>query len=595
MSFDYFAPNPTTTRGQPVRLSADPSGTKFVYASGRSIVIRSLANPSKSWEYTGHTQPTTVAKFSPSGYYVASGDTMGNVRIWDSVNDTHILKSEFRPISGRINDISWDMESQRVMAVGEGKEKFGHVFAYDSGNSLGTVEGHSKVINACSMRQQRPFCAVTCSDDGTCVFYHGAPYKFNCTLQEHSGFVMDAKYSPSDEFFVTVGADKKIFLYDGKTAALVRQVAKAAEAPHKGSIYAVAWSPDSRFIVTSSGDRTCKFWDIAEDRLVGTVEISSVAAPEHQQVGNLWAGEHIVSLSLSGDINVLQMGADRPVRTITGHQKAITAAALAPPSGPLYTGSYDGKLCTWDLATGIACSVEGAKTNAKPEDIAAAANSTIALGFIDDAVRFARDSKMTGAAAGLGAAPVSLAIDPSGATVVAALANGDLALVSLATQQATKVPASPAQAVAISHASVVAVGYGDNSVRLFQLANGTLVATGVSVTANTRPITRLAFSPDGQLLAAGDAGGKIVVARADTGEIVTTRWGAHTARIYGLAWSPDNEHAASSSLDGHVIVWSTTDPLRKTIIKNAHLGGASAVAFVDSQTVVSTGADGGVK
>ncbi|KAJ2442329.1 WD40 repeat-like protein, partial [Coemansia sp. RSA 2424] len=256
---------------------------------------------------------------------------------------------------------------------------------------------------------------------------------------------------------------------------------------------------------------------------------------------------------------------------------------------------YDGKLCTWDLATGIACSIEGAKTNAKPEDIAAAANNTIALGFIDDAVRFARDSKMTGAAAGLGAAPVSLAIDSSGATVVAALANGDLALVSLATQQATKVPGSPAQAVAISHASVVAVGYGDNSVRLFQLANGTLAPTGVSVTANTRPITRLAFSPDGQLLAAGDAGGKIVVARADTGEIVTTRWGAHTARIYGLAWSPDNEHAASSSLDGHVIVWSTTDPLRKTIIKNAHLGGASAVAFVDSQTVVSTGADGGVK
>ncbi|KAJ2747070.1 WD40 repeat-like protein, partial [Coemansia sp. BCRC 34301] len=523
MSFAYFAPNPVTTRGQPVRLSADPSGTKFVYANGRSIVIRSLADPSKSWEYTGHTQPTTVAKFSSSGYYVASGDTAGNVRIWDSVNDEHILKSEFRPISGRINDIAWDMESQRVMAVGDGKEKFGHVFAYDSGNSLGTVEGHSKVINACSMRQQRPFRAVTCSDDGTCVFYHGAPYKFNCTLQEHLGFVLDVKYSPSNEYFVTVGADKKMFLYDGKTGALVRQVAKTCDKPHAGSIYAVAWSPDSKFIVTSSGDRTCKFWDIVDDKLVSTVEISSVASPEHQQVGNLWAGEHIISLSLSGDINTIQMGADRPVKVVTGHQKAITAATLTP-GGSLFTGSYDGKLCAWDLSSGDAQMIEGPKIDAKPEDMAAAASGNIvALGFIDDAMRFARESKMTGATTGLSAAPVSLAIDESGTVVVSALANGDLALVSVATQQATKLPGLSAQAVAISRLSVVAVGFADNSVRLYQLRNETLADTGVLVTANTRPITRLAFSPDGQLLAAGDAGGKIVVVRADTGEVVTAR------------------------------------------------------------------------
>ncbi|KAJ2098334.1 WD40 repeat-like protein [Coemansia sp. S100] len=585
----YFAPNPATTRGQPVRLSADPSGKQFVYASGRSIVIRSLQDPSKSREYTGHTQPTSVATFSPSGYYIASGDIAGNVRIWDSINDEHILKSEFRPISGRINDIAWDMDSQRVMAVGEGKEKFGHVFAYDSGNSLGTVEGHSKVINACSMRQQRPFRAVTCSDDGTCVFYHGPPYKFNSTLKEHSGFVMDAKYAPSNEYFVTAGADKKLFLYDGKTGDLVRQVAANTESPHMGSIYAVAWSPDSKFIVTSSGDRTCKFWDIAQDKLVSTVQISSTSAPEYQQVGNLWAGEHIISLSLSGDINVLEMGNERPVRVITGHQKAITAAALTP-SGTLYTGSYDGKLCTWDF-TGHAQTVEGPKNEAKPEDMVACGDA-VAMGFIDDVVRFAEGSKITGASSGLSAAPVSVAIEKNG-TTVAALANGELVVVSRA--KVTKVTTkSEARAVAVS-GSTVAVGYADHSVHLYHLQSDTLVAAGVSMTANTREITRLAFTPNGQLLAAGDAGGKIVVARADTGETVTARWGAHTARIYGLAWSSDNQHAASSALDGHVIVWDVANPLRKTLIKNAHLGGASSVAFVDPQTIVSTGADGGVK
>lgn len=42
--------------------------------------------------YTEHPLQTTVAKMSPSGYYVASGDTGGNIRIWDATQPTHILK-----------------------------------------------------------------------------------------------------------------------------------------------------------------------------------------------------------------------------------------------------------------------------------------------------------------------------------------------------------------------------------------------------------------------------------------------------------------------------------------------------------------------
>ncbi|KAJ2825141.1 WD40 repeat-like protein [Coemansia sp. 'formosensis'] len=130
---------------------------------------------------------------------------------------------------------------------------------------------------------------------------------------------------------------------------------------------------------------------------------------------------------------------------------------------------------------------------------------------------------------------------------------------------------------------------------MYALQGSTLTATGVAMAGNTREITRLAFTPDGLHLAAGDAGGRIVVALAATGAVVTARWCAHTARIYGLAWAPDNQHAASSGLDGHVIVWDVANPLRKTQIKNAHLGGASSVAFIDAQTLVSTGADGAVK
>ena len=60
----------------------------------------------------GHFQ-VNVAKYSPSGFYIASADKSGKVRIWDTVNKEHILKNEFQPISGPIKDLAWSNDNQR--------------------------------------------------------------------------------------------------------------------------------------------------------------------------------------------------------------------------------------------------------------------------------------------------------------------------------------------------------------------------------------------------------------------------------------------------------------------------------------------------
>lgn len=50
-------------------------------------------------------------------------DQSGKVRIWDTVNKEHILKNEFQPITGPIKDLSWSPDNQRMVVVGEGREK----------------------------------------------------------------------------------------------------------------------------------------------------------------------------------------------------------------------------------------------------------------------------------------------------------------------------------------------------------------------------------------------------------------------------------------------------------------------------------------
>ena len=49
--------------------------------------MRSIDEPSTSKQYTQHTANTTVARFSPSGYYIASGDVSGTVKVWDCAGE----------------------------------------------------------------------------------------------------------------------------------------------------------------------------------------------------------------------------------------------------------------------------------------------------------------------------------------------------------------------------------------------------------------------------------------------------------------------------------------------------------------------------
>src|SRR6185437_6336670 len=145
------------------------------------------------------------------------------------------MAGDYHIIAGRINDLAWDGDSQRIIAVGDGKERFGHCVTADSGNSVGEISGHSSQINSVSIRQQRPLRAVTGSDDTSLVFYHGAPFKFNTSLRaQHQGFVFGTAFSPDGSVFTSVGADKRIWLYDGRTGEPKGQI---GEGLHTGSIF----------------------------------------------------------------------------------------------------------------------------------------------------------------------------------------------------------------------------------------------------------------------------------------------------------------------------------------------------------------------
>ncbi|KAL8702816.1 MAG: hypothetical protein Q9201_004005 [Fulgogasparrea decipioides] len=592
------APSPSTTRGQPTQLSSDPKGERLAYANNKSIFLRSIDNPAISTQYSAHTTATTVARFSPSGYYVASGDVSGTVRVWDCVGEG-ATKGDYHIIGGRINDLAWDGDSARIIAVGNGKEKYGHCITADSGNSVGEISGHSSQINSVSIRQQRPLRAATGSDDTSLVFYHGVPFKFNTSLRKHQRFIYGIAFSPDGSSIVSIGADKQIFLYDGKTGEAKSEVGSGE---HKGSIFSVSWAKDSKRFVTSSADQTVKIWDAEAGKTIQTWRMGDegkVSVPDHQ-VGVVWPSGRsdglIISLNLNGDLTYLSEGNPAPRRIVHGHQKNITALAASDLKGSaptLFTGSSDGRICKWDTATGGAEPVEGDGHSNYISAIAAAPEGRIYSVGWDDSLRSIDASTriFTGSASTTDGQPKDVASTTNGLTAVATHKgvqtfkdNQKQKDVSFGFMSPTTIAANE---------TLLAVAGDDSSLHILSL---TTLETKHKLTSLSSTISALSFSRTGGYLAAGFSNGKISVFDCRTWEVAISRWSSHTGRVTGISWNKKGTYAVSGGLDTNLFVWSIDKPGMRVGKTNAHKDGVNGVAWLDDgERVVSVGGDVAVK
>ena len=530
------------------------------------------------------------------------------MRVWDCTG-SGTTKGEYHIIGGRINDLAWDGDSQRIIAVGVGKEKFGHCITADSGNSVGEISGHTSQINCVSIRQQRPLRAATAGDDSSTVFYHGAPFKFNTSLKRHQRYVYGLAFSPDGSTLVSVGADRKIFLYDGKTG---EGKAEIGEGQHTGSIFGVSWAKDSKRFVTCSADQTVKIWDVEAGKAVQSWrmgEEGAVSIPDHQ-VGVVWpAGRSdglIISLNLAGDLNYLSEGVAKPSRIVQGHQKNITTVinSTSDTSSPtLFTGSSDGRICSWDIPSGTANTIDGVAHTNYICGLSSAHGRIYSVGW-DDTLRSidTASSTFTGSHTKTDGQPRGVATTPT--STITATHKG-ITILSQKDDSVIKhllTPSFSPTAMAASETHI-AVASDDNILRIFSPTLSLLKTVPTFPSA----ITCLSFSPSkskaAEYLALGFSSGKILVFTPsnDFEEPAITRWSAHTGCVNGIAWDQEGKRAVSGGLDTNIFVWSVKKPGERVSVSAAHKEGVNGVIWLDREggkgreRVVSVGGDGCVK
>lgn len=582
-------------------MGGDPKGKNFLYPNGNSIIVRDIENPSICDIYTEHATLTTVAKYSPSGFYIASADQHGKVRVWDTTQKEHILKNEIQPFSGVIKDLAWSADSQRIVAVGEGRQRFGHVFSMDTGTSIGEISGHSKVINSCDFKPSRPFKIVTGSEDTFVGIYEGPPFKFKTQLQDHNRFVQAIRFSPSGDLFASAGFDGKLFIYNSNDYTKVAELGSPA---HKGGIYAISWSPDGKQLLSASGDKTCKLWDVAANSLV--TEFSLGNDVPDQQVSCLWQEPYMLSVSLSGFINYLDKNnPSKPLRIIKGHNKSITAMTVADNrSGAgdertIFTGSHDGFITYWNSKSGEHDRVEGSQHANQVQDMYPLKDQVLTCG-LDDTLR-SIDLKTNQYSSSF--TPIKLSAQPKGiagvpGTNLIVIAGINELLVFDGQQQKSSLKVKYEASSVDVHPNQKEVAVGDASdkkVHIYKLENAQLSES--KSLEHRGGVSAVKYSPNGDYLAAADANRKIILYRSGDYSLAhDNEWGFHTAKVNCLAWSPNSKTLASGGLDTNLIAWFPDQPTKHHIIKHAHpQSQITRVAFLTNSLIVSTGQDATVR
>jgi WD40 repeat protein len=72
--------------------------------------------------------------------------------------------------------------------------------------------------------------------------------------------------------------------------------------------------------------------------------------------------------------------------------------------------------------------------------------------------------------------------------------------------------------------------------------------------SHEEPVLGVDYSPDGRLIASGDAGGLVKIWNAHSGRELFTFYG-HEDQVFNVAFNHDGSRLASGSMDFSTIIW----------------------------------------
>jgi len=562
-----------------------PAGVFGAHASAVSGVAMSPNNNQaysigedglwKSWQFPvpasralpGHADAISSLALSADGSSALTGGTDKAVKLSNVANGQ--LVRDFTGATAAITSVAqWPNGAAVAAGTADGK-----VFFWTAdGKPAGALTGHSGAVTGIAVNANGSG-FVTVGADGmlrSWVYPVNAPKSI-----VHPDRVLGVSVSPDGKRLITAGADKIVRSWAFPAGTPERQFTG-----HGGSVSTAAITADNTTLVSAGADETVRVWNAADGKQTGA--FAGHAGPIHT-LGIAPNGQFAATGGEDGLIKVWALPVAPP--KVFAHPDAVTAFAMSPDGNRVLTASADKQARVWNLSQPMS------------------AERTYSLGQAITAVAFATDN-----------ATVALATADKSISV----RNGDKELNRLT------LPADARAVIFAPNGASVVVGLTDNSIRIFNVADGKETK---NIAGHTGAIAALSYTPKGDLIVSAGAdktvrfwsaadfaakqkidlpavpsaltvskdqsklavGGEKTIALFTLADNKPAGTISLAAEVRGVSLSVDGQKVAAACADNRVRVYGPDLKLQEAF---AHDGPATGVAFhPDGKQVISISAD----
>ncbi len=314
---------------------------------------------------------------------------------------------------------------------------------------------------------------------------------------------------------------------------------------HKDSINALAFSHDGHLLVSTSDDNTAIVWNLETGQIVHRF------GREQNKVENIAihpSGKILATVGSDNDILLWDMESGKLKTVLQGHKDVVSDLAYDHSGNYLISASLDHTLRIWDTYNNICLKV------------------------------------LQGHEAGV----TSLAVVDN--YIFSTGSNGILRRWNINVELPVKIelPDKAISSAICPDGSKVAVGLHGGSLCLYNLPDAQLLWEKPE--AHSNQISRLAFSPDGKLLASASHDDLVKLWQVSNGDIEQTFRG-HKDSVCAVDFSPNGKFIATASYDGQIGLFEIGRENGQ--FQEAHEGEVHSIAFdARGQKLISAGEDG---
>ncbi len=347
--------------GDVLRMAASPDGKTWATAGADKLVRLWDVGGAAPRVFRGHEEYVTFVGFTPDGGTLVSAGQDGSVRVWSTAQPgARIAQGILRSVeaSGFLITESDDGVLRRVPFDGAStpfapSDTVNQFDLAADGRLLGVgVDGALTVWDPTGRATQLPPAGfqlghaaalgdviVAAGWDSNLWRWQGAAPP--TAIPGHTSYVLNVLAVPSQDRFVTGGADATMRIWDLQGHVL------AVLAGFRGPVHNLAVSPDGALVAGGDINGVVMVWQIADG--------AQVARYEHRG--------YVRTLAWSPDSGRLASGGDdREVqvwtrgtgeaRALDGHVQTISAVEFSHDGALLASGSVDGSVRLWNLDTG---------------------------------------------------------------------------------------------------------------------------------------------------------------------------------------------------------------------------------------------------